>query len=215
MNEQHSRLLARGGDAIARRAPEEAMLSFITGESRRLKRELCALLWERNGFYAFESALLVRPFDRFRQPLGVLQWNRREAWKACYTIDLGEYVFFAEDVFGAQFCIGGDRIHSFDPETGEFTPIADRIEDWAAWIIEDPDLQTGMPLAREWQAAKGAFQPGLRLLPKVPFVCGGEFSVDNLYAATEVDGMRFRASIANQIAGAPDGSKISLDIAGK
>jgi hypothetical protein len=51
-------------------------------------------------------------------------------------------------------------------------------------------------------------------LPKVPYVLGGHgsFAIENLYALGDVEGMRFRASIANQLHDCPDGSKVVLNI---
>jgi hypothetical protein len=50
----------------------------------------------------------------------------------------------------------------------------------------------------------------MRLLPKLPFVLGGEYNLDNLYLANSVEGMRFRGSIARQIQNIPDGNKVVL-----
>ncbi|MGD9644213.1 MAG: hypothetical protein AB7U73_00785 [Pirellulales bacterium] len=44
-------------------------------------------------------------------------------------------------------------------------------------------------------------------------VCvGGDYVLENLYALDDVKGMRFRASIANQIRDLPDGTKIRFRI---
>jgi hypothetical protein len=52
----------------------------------------------------------------------------------------------------------------------------------------------------------------MRLVPKIPFVCGGRYEVNNLYPLNEVKGRQFRASIARQIRDLPDGSQVILDI---
>lgn len=36
--------------------------------------------------------------------------------------------FFAEDVFGGQFCIKDSKVYTFDPETGSLGYLADDIE---------------------------------------------------------------------------------------
>ena len=175
-------------------------------------RELMGLLFHRNGFYAFESALLVRPLDCDASPLGIFQWNADALWKAEYKVDLSGVVFFAEDIFGVQFCLKDNAVNSFDPETGELAAIAQNLEDWARWVLEDAKARTGWPLAHLWQQRKGALKLGTRLLPKVPFVLGGQFAIENLYALDDAEGMRFRASIANKLHDCPDGSKVVLDI---
>jgi hypothetical protein len=72
-------------------------------------------------------------------------------------------------------------------------------EGWAAAILDDFNALTGFPLAHEWQGANGQLAAGMRLVPKIPFVAGGEFSVENLCAPDSVRAMRLRGSIAVQI----------------
>lgn len=119
---------------------------------------------------------------------------------------------FAEDIFGGQFAIKGDAIVSFEPETGEVTEIAGSIAGWARKILDDYEVITGYPIARQWQAANGALARGERLIPKRPFVMGGEYSVENLFAVEAVEGMRFRGDIAVQIRDLPDGASITFKI---
>ena len=58
-------------------------------------------------------------------------------------------LFFAEDIFGTQFCIKSNKIYTFDPETGSIEYIADHIEGWAEIIMKDYNVLTGYPLAHE------------------------------------------------------------------
>src|SRR5690348_1668203 len=102
-----------------------------------LINELFATLSERNGFYAFESALLFRPYFREQPPLGLVQWNTPSVWKRSYGGRVEEMVFFAEDLFGVQFCLFENSVASFDPETGETRPISSSLDAWCAWILED------------------------------------------------------------------------------
>ena len=81
-------------------------------------------------------------------------------WKADYEIDLSKAVFFAEDVFGVQFCILNDVINSFDPETGEFKVVAKSLEEWAGWILEDSKTRTGWPLAHFLATQAGTVEGG-------------------------------------------------------
>lgn len=176
----------------------------------RIGRELLDLLAKRNGFYAFESALLVRPFSFSGEPLGVIEWNERSLWRNEYADDLGGIVFFAEDVFGAQFCFTQDAVSTFDPETGNRQVIAGSLDAWARWVLEKDRSRTGWPLAQEWKAKFGALEPGQRLLPKIPFVLGGTFEAKNLYKLHDAESLRMRASIANQLRNCPDGSRVVL-----
>ena len=76
------------------------------------------------------------------------------------------------------------RVCTFDPETAQLTEMAGSLEDWAQAILEEFDVQTGYPLGNEWQTQHQPLSPGTRLLPKTPFVVGGQFEVDNLYSNT-------------------------------
>lgn len=210
INKNIASLLSVASDPISPNPPIGQLQGF--GLSSARNQEMFCLLGGRNGFYAFESALLVRPLDFDGPPLGILQWNKTTLWKANYKISLSKAFFFAEDVFGVQFCILNDEINSFDPETGEFNVVAKNLEDWAGWILEDSKTRTGWPMAHFWQLRQGPLKPGMRLLPKVPFVLGGQFTIENLYVLNDTEGMRFRASIANQLRDCPDGTKVVLDI---
>jgi hypothetical protein len=172
---------------------------------------LAELLKRRNGFYGFGCALLVRPYFATQPPLGIVQWNDPRLWKSAYVDDLESVTFFAEDIFGCQFGVRNREVYVLDPETGSLERAYASLEDWANAILED-DAVSGRLLAHAWIAARGPIRPGTRLVPKVPFVCGGAYEIDNLYAIDDVQSMRLRASIANQIRDLPDGAEIVLDI---
>src|SRR5205823_2208076 len=138
--------------------------------------------------------------------------NDATLWKSEFKRDLTKVIFFAEDIFGIQFCIKDDEVCTFDPETSESKVIATSLADWARWILEDPRIRTGWPLAHFWQLRNGPLESGIRLLPKVPFVLGGQFAIENLSQAHDIEAMRYRASIANQLLDCPDGSKVILKI---
>jgi hypothetical protein len=179
-----------------------------------LADDLLRLLQKCNGFYAFESALHVFPSysDAISQEISLGKWNEELLWRSSYNGLADRYLFFAEDIFGGQFCIKDDAIYTFDPETGDMNYLADDIESWAKAILNDYEVLTGYPLAHQWQEKYGSLLAMKRLLPKIPFVMGGAFSLDNLYLADAVEGMKFRANIANQIKNLPNGSLVKLDI---
>lgn len=173
---------------------------------------LAELLHRRDGFYAFESALHVLPAHSVGEHLGLDAWNSPELWRSSYDDLTDAWCFFAEDIFGGQFAIGSDGISTFDPETGDFERLASDVEGWAAAVFSDYEVLTGYPLAHEWQGRNGALPAGQRLLPKVPFVLGGEFSVDNLYAADAVVGLRYRGELSKQLQQHPDGTPITFRV---
>ena len=174
----------------------------------RLGAKLLDVLRRLDGFYAFESALHVFPAGPGEHSL--LAWNDPELWRSGYEDMAAGHLFFAEDAFGGQFSLKGEAIYSFDPETGASTPVATTLEDWAAYVLDDWEVVTGYPLAHDWQMLHGPLRPGERLVPKRPFVFGGDFTLDNLWSMPAADSMRYRASIAKQLRDLPDGQTVRL-----
>lgn len=140
--------------------------------------------------------------------MSIEDWNSDALWRGAYGDLAAGLVFFAEDVFGSQFALRHGEVVTFDPETAEIEAFAPSIEAWAAVVLRDFEILTGYPLAAEWQAGHGRLPARRRLLPKVPFVAGGAFAVENLHELDSVEGMRFRATLALQIRDLPDGTKI-------
>ena len=200
-------LLSVGSENLA--PATEAMPRFLTGW--RLGAELFAMLKEKNGFYAFESALHVFPITP--DPASGLEgWNSPSLWRAEYK-DLTEgLLFFAEDAFQDQFCLSKDGVIRFHAETGGKEFLADSIEDWADLVLSDYSMQTGWKLAHEWQALHGPLPRGKRLMPKIPFILGGEYSLENLWAGNPLEGLSFKAGIAMRTRDLPEGTKIHLRV---
>jgi hypothetical protein len=173
--------------------------------------ELVALLKKKNGFYAFESSLHVFPFGDCRN-MNLGTWNSPDLWKNEYGDLTDGLFFFGEDIFGNQFCLAKDGVFSFDPETAKREKIAPDLEGWADCILTDFNYLTGYPLAHEWQEQKCALAHGYRLVPKIPFVCGGKYEIANLVMLDAVKGMKWRGELARQTRDLPDGSQINFKI---
>lgn len=140
-------------------------------------------------------------------------WNADYLWRAEYgPLIPRQLLFFAEDVFGNQFCLNGSHVCLFCAETGELTAMADSVLGWAEALMRDWDYITGYSFAHEWQLARDALRENERLIPKIPFVVGGGRALDNLYAGDAAEAMRFRGSLAKQIAALPDGTPVTLKI---
>lgn len=185
---------------------EVASLSGATPGMRDVFRALSI----KNGFYAFESALLFRPLSTCGNVQGVIEWNKADSWRAAYGSLVDGIVFFAEDIFAVQFGVRADGVVSFNPETGALHVIAVSLEEWAGAILGDYEELTGFPLAHEWQSINGGLAPGLRLLPRVPFVLGGEYDSKNLVAISEELAMRKLGGLFQAITGLADGEKVTL-----
>ncbi|WND35848.1 SMI1/KNR4 family protein [Streptomyces sp. BB1-1-1] len=179
-------------------------------ESGPLK-ELGDVLSQLNGFFAYNAGLQV--FHAGPEGLGpdLVTWNDSETWKATYGGLADQSFCFAQDVLGTQHAIvGGDRILRFDPETAHSTVIGSSLEDWAAWVQDDPAVNATAGLALEWQRQNGALEPNERLIPLQFFVAGGGYEFDNLVVRDGAAAMRVRGPVAQQIKDLPDGAHIRL-----
>lgn len=174
--------------------------------------ELLELLQSKNGFFAFESALRVFPSQASNESYGLSEWNSKNLWRNHYGNLMKDYFFFAEDIFGGQFCYFDSKIYQFDPETGEAIFMADSLEEWAKKILENYNVLTGYQLAHDWQTKHGQLAYKKRLLPTKLFVLGGEYNSENLGDVDSVEAMQFRGSVAQQIKDLPDGTQINFSI---
>ena len=181
-------------------------------KNNHLKNQLFNILKIKNGFYAFEGALHFFPENSYQEEIGLHDWNNSNVWIGHYEQKIEDTIFFAEDIFGCQFCIHSNKIYSFDPETITFDYLSDDFEGWAEQILNDYNVLTGYSLGKEWQEENGKLGINERLVPIIPFVLGGEYEVSNLHSIDRIKGMRLRAEIANQISSIPDGSNVQFTL---
>lgn len=169
------------------------------------------LLSKKNGFYAFEGAIFVRPLTSVEGVYGIIEWNSATLWRGRYA-NCDNLLFFAENIFGEQYALSENGIVLFDPELGETRHISDDLEGWAKELLADPSFWTGHPLAHLWQVEHGELPKGMRLIPKQPFVLGGNFEVSNLVAKQDAVAMRIRSDLASKLRELPDGATVEFVI---
>jgi len=199
------KLLSIGGDALSMVEPVPALMGDDS-------RTLGGLLRRKNGFYAFESALHVfASGDITASGRSLEEWNDSRLWKHFYGDLMSEGLFFAEDVFGGQFVLAGDVVHTFNPETAELVSFAESVEAWAAKVLDRYDHATGYSIAHAWQMENGALPAGHRLIPRVPFVVGGEYEADNIVPVEASVAMRYWAGFAKVISELPDGANLRFN----
>ena len=181
-----------------------------------LGAELFRMLQQKNGFYAFESALHVFPLTS-DPGTGLEVWNADSLWRGQYGDMAKGLLFFAEDILQDQFCLSvkTDGVFRFYAESGQTELLAESLEQWAERILSNYRVETGWPLAHEWQAKNGPLVRGHRLMPKVPFFMGGEYKIENLWAGNPLEGMRLKGDLAIQTRDLPPGTKVRLNIAPK
>src|SRR5450432_3610275 len=128
-----------------------------------------------------------------------------------YKEIISDLISFAQDLFGNQFCfdIVKRKIFLFNSETGERKLIASDFSNWIDVIYEDFDYFIGLNVLREWNYAN-RLTSDERLYPKIPFIMGGEFKVNNLFASTFPNYIVDYANIAKQVFNLPDGTPVKL-----
>jgi SMI1/KNR4 family protein SUKH-1 len=124
-----------------------------------------------------------------------------------------DLISFGQDLFGNQFCfdIAKNNIVFFDSETGERGVIASDYVDWIKILGERLEYFTGINVLASWLLINQLLF-NQRLCPKIPFVLGGEFKVDNLYAGQFPDFISAYANIAKQVKALAEGTKVKLNI---
>ncbi|WP_019853100.1 hypothetical protein [Actinopolyspora mortivallis] len=193
------------------RGPLGQAVSVDFGDEHTPLKELAELLSEMNGFFAFNAGVQIfhAGGDGFGPELSY--WNARETWKEAFDGLADKYFCFGQDILGMQYAIQeGTALVRFDPETARSSHIGYSLEDWAAWLLDNPEINGTSILAKVWQDQKGPLEPGQRLVPLKFFEFGGEVSFDNLVVKDAVEAMRVRGPIAVQIHDLPPGSEIRL-----
>ena len=172
---------------------------------------LQGLLRERNGFFALQNALWVFGDVSAAQLPGHDHPVIRE-WMESYPQTEGVTHAFAVDATGYPFVTSSHGILRMDLETGVFTKIADDMEGWARAMLEKFQELSGWKVCKDWQDTNGPLPDGNRLLPRMPFVGGGEEVVDNLFAAPLTELIGFYAELAARIREMPEGGVLEIHL---
>lgn len=204
------KLLSISGGPLSRQPVKINLPEF--GNFGSLGNELVELLTDRNGFYAFESALHVFPASSYEGEMTLSRWNSFGLWRNEYGVLAEGMLFFAENALGDQFCIHEGLVCNFDAETGEIKSLGKTLAEWAQSVLQNYKFLTAYPLLHQWQLKEGALPVGMRLMPKIPFVFGGGFTLENLYPINAVRGMKSRGNLAKQIKDLPDGTQIKFRV---
>ncbi|WP_186382910.1 SMI1/KNR4 family protein, partial [Amycolatopsis rhizosphaerae] len=173
--------------------------------------QLAQLLSRVNGLTVFNAGVqLYRAGDIGLGP-ELQHWNTRATWKDSYR-GLADGLFcFGQDLFGRQFAIEHrEHVVLFDPETADRTPIGTTLDDWAGWLLDDPDVNGTRAYATAWQDRFGALDHDQRLIPLQFFTLGGTYAFDNIIAKPADTCMRIRGPLAQQLHDLPEGAQVHL-----
>ena len=175
--------------------------------------ELGRMLSRINGFYLFSGGVQV--FRAGEQGLGpeLIDWNTDTTWKDTYGPLVDDLFLFGQDLFGVQFGIyDNEDVVTFNPETGQMKALGPSLDDWATWLLEDPDVNGAASFAKAYQEANGPLEPDQRLIPLKFFIGGGSYDYDNLVVRDAATAMRIRGPIAQKIHDLPDGATLRIEV---
>jgi hypothetical protein len=175
--------------------------------------ELGETLSRINGFFLFNAGVQV--FRAGEEGLGpeLITWNTDSTWKDTYGTLVDDLFCFGQDLFGVQFGIyDNEDVVTFNPETGEMKALGPGLDDWAAWLLDDPDVNGAAGFAKAYQDANGPLEPDQRLIPLNFFIGGGSYDFDNLVVRDAATAMRIRGPIAQQVHDLPDGATLRIEL---
>ena len=205
------KLLSISSDPISKSEPLLSNTLFKDIDIN-LQNEFKWLLTKKNGFYAFESSLHIFICGNKNDEITLEFWNREDGWIKYYKDVLTEkLIFFSQDIFACQYAISKKSIYKFEPETGKISHHSNSLNSWAKKIIEDYDYETGWSVANEWQKINGPLPTGHRLLPKTPFILGGDYISENMVLVPTEIAIDKLGQLYEQINDIPDGKEITIN----
>lgn len=165
----------------------------------------------QNGGFFYKQSLHIYSYSHNRD------FNDIELVNGLLKQEYGEMIAgleaFGQDLFGNQFCfdIPSKKIVFFNTETGKRETIASDFTDWLSVLYRHFDYYIGLTLLKEWHSNNRlAFNQ--RLCPVIPFVAGGEFKINNLFAGIFPDFIETYISIARQVYHFPEGTTVKIEI---
>jgi hypothetical protein len=169
------------------------------------------LLVENNGGYFYKNALHLfgaAPSISFHD---ISEMN--ELFHSLYQELVKGYFCFGEDLFGNLLTFHKERVYLFDIETAEFSEIASDFSKWLEVLQADLDFYCGSSITENLpEITIKKLVEGNRLCPKMPFILGGEYSLDNLVLKNYRANLEFNCDLAWQIVNLPDGTQFSIEI---
>ncbi len=204
---------------------ENKVTNFNSGEVDFLLLSKYKQLVKDNSYFDFVSESKNCGFF-YGQSLQVYEYSSAHKFNDIDGINLllqSEYgniinglISFGQDLFGNQFCFDKAQncIIFFDSETGEKEVIASDYANWIDVVYDRLEYFTGINVLETW-LSNNKFSFNQRLCPKIPFIMGGEFKIDNLYAGNFPDSIKAYANIAKQVYNLPNGAQIQLNVSKK
>ena len=184
----------------------------VSGEG--LPKDLAQMYAAHDGFRAYGGSLWIYPLSRGDEVYRLTSWNDAATWKANYPQDIERAIFFGCNAFGDQFGVIEGAYGMLDAETGQFEAIGATLDEWAEALMADSEFHLGTEQLAIWEQANERLRLHHRIVPKVPFVMGGSYDVNNYYAMELLSSLLLRGAIADQIYHLPDGAQVRFETNG-
>lgn len=127
-----------------------------------------------------------------------------------YGLLAKDLLFFGQEIFGNQFAFSDEGIMLFNIESGDREIIAPNFGEWCVVIENDLDYYTGKVFSIFLNSKNMGKET--RLCPKIPFITGGSYEVENFYSLSFPRYIQVNFNIAKQVHLLPDGSEIKFEI---
>jgi hypothetical protein len=125
---------------------------------------------------------------------------------------ISDMFFIGQDIFGNQFGMKKKGYYLFNIETGDIEFLAKCFDDLLEVIYYNLSYYSGKELIAEWVMRNNKFIASDRFAPKIPFVLGGDYTIDNIYSLNCILNIRNNANIAKQVHNLPDGTNFKIEI---
>lgn len=168
------------------------------------------LLESHNGGFFYKQSLHIYSYSHNREFNDIEQVNL--AMKKEYGEIAKGLVSFGQDLFGNQFCFDtteGNRIVFFNTESGKKEDMAADFPGWIEMIYKHFGYYIGLKLISEWRM-RNDLSFSQRLVPKIPFISSGDFSIANLQTGNFPDYLAAYAGIAKQVHHLPEGTTVKV-----
>ena len=209
-----TRLLELRDPAFAPPPFDAAVAEAVLGPSGAMLTPHRRLLELVNGAYLHDHSLHLLGACEGPRWHSLRVWNARETWREVFgTVDEA-LVFFAEDAFGDQFAyngVGGEVV-VFEAEIGRVVPFAPSFTAWMEEMLERPTAILPIDVMAHQRAGGHLHTPGTQLLAWPPLATVESRDGVEIGHVDAVEAMRFRGQLASQVARAPRGTPVRIDL---
>jgi hypothetical protein len=179
----------------------------------RLPTDLQQLLAQRNGFVAFRGGLHVRGAcvePRWHSLRAAMEGP--ESFAARFRTVKKDDVPFAQDVFGDQFVLRGEKVYKLDSYADQLEEVANGVVDFFGKVQQDPIALLELDHLTQFEGTGETLRPGELLMEWPPFVVSESRKGVSLRRIPAVERLEFLADIAKQLRGVADGTKVEFKI---